>query len=286
MPLVLRQKVVKDSDVIVDMPDLQSVSLKTEAELIRRARQNGVKAPLIHGVTKAGSPLGEAVLMEEVMGEALPQRLFKDPKYEKALLGLTDECAKLIVKIHKIPFKNLKGDLEESTPRQALAILESQFKSFGQSSPVLACALNWMIENCPSPSNPVLLHGDFRMGNLLIDESGISAVLDWELWHIGDPVSDIAFFCAPPWRFGRYKKQAGGVGDMADLISIYEKTSRRMVDTKRLLWWRMHKSVNWCLICMIMASMWRSGADRELERIVIVTRLSESEIDVKILHPL
>jgi len=282
-PLVLRQKVTDPTEIIEDMPDLQSVSLKTEAELITRARENGVRAPHIHAVTEAGSSLGEAVLMEQVMGEALPQRLFKDPKYEKALLGLTDECAKSLAKIHEISFETLKGELETRTPRDALFILESQFKSFGQTSPVLASAFSWMNENCPSSGEAVLLHGDFRMGNLLIDEEGISAVLDWELSHIGDPVSDISFFCAPPWRFGRYKKQAGGVGEMADLISTYETTSGRQVDAQRLLWWRLHASVNWCLICMIMANMWRSGADRELERIVIGTRVSESEVDILLL---
>ena len=281
--LILRQRANDTTDKPEDLPYLEAVSLRTEATLITLAAKHGVKVPKIHGNTSPDSPLGEAVLMDAVQGEALPQKLFKDPKYETALTGLIAECGNSLAKIHEIPFDELQGDLETRTPEQSLSLLENQFKLFGQSSPVLASALNWMKENCPNPEQPVLLHGDFRVGNLLLDENGLSAVLDWELSYIGDPLADISFFCAPPWRFGRYKKQAGGVGDMKDLIANYEKNSGRKVNAKRLLWWRMHASVNWCLMCMIMAGMWRTSADRELERIVIGTRVSESEIDILLL---
>jgi len=281
--LVLRQRANDATDESEDLPNLEAVSLKTEAALMMLAAKHGVKTPHIHGDTPPDSPLGEAVLMDNVQGEALPQKLFKDPKYEMALAGLIDECAVSLANIHEMSYDSLQQDMEMRTPEQALSALADQFKTFGHSSTVLASAFNWMEDNCPAPEEPVLLHGDFRMGNLLIDENGLSAVLDWELSYIGDPLADISFFCAPPWRFGRYKKQAGGVGEMMDLIAIYEKNSGRKVDAQRLLWWRMHASVNWCLICMFMAGMWRTGADRELERIVIGTRVSESEVDVLLL---
>jgi len=281
--LVLRQRANDSTDESEDLPNLEAVSLKTEAALMTLAAKHGVRTPHIHGDTSPDSPLGEAVLMDNVQGEALPQKLFKDPKYERALKGLIEECAVSLARIHGMSYDSLQHDMETRTPQQALTTLADQFKTFEQSSAVLASAFNWMEDNCPAPEEPVLLHGDFRMGNLLIDKNGLSAVLDWELSYIGDPLADISFFCAPPWRFGRYKKQAGGVGKMADLISIYEASSDRKVDTQRLLWWRMHASVNWCLICMFMAGMWRTGADRELERIVIGTRVSESEVDVLLL---
>ena len=46
------------------------------------------------------------------------------------------------------------------------------------------------------------MHGDFRMGNLIVDGSGLAAVLDWELVHIGEPYEDLAWFCIRAWRFG------------------------------------------------------------------------------------
>ncbi len=48
-----------------------------------------------------------------------------------------------------------------------------------------------------------LVHGDFRMGNLMVDGERVTGVLDWELAHIGDPVEDLGWLCVPAWRFAR-----------------------------------------------------------------------------------
>ena len=277
--LVLRQEATESEENEVPA-GISAIGLKAEAELMSKAAEYGIRAPRIYGVTSKDGALGNAVLMERVNGEALPQKLFKDPRYEKALSGLTVECGQTLAKIHAIPTSEIAAKLETKTPEKAVSIAKEQFREFGKSSAILASALRWMEENCPPPTDPVLLHGDFRMGNLLIDEAGISSVLDWELSNIGDPASDLAYFCAAPWRFGRYKKQAGGVGSIEALVSAYEQASGEKIDLSRVLWWRLYASVNWCLMCMIMANLWRSHSDRELERIVIGTRVSESEIDV------
>jgi len=281
-PLVLRQD-SSGADETQERSGISAIGLKTEAALMSKAAEYNIKAPKIYAVTPKESAFGEAVLMERVSGEALPQKLFKDPKYETALSGLTIECAQALAKIHTIPSSEFEKLLDTRTPEKALSMIKEQFADYGQSSAVLASAINWMGENCPKDSESVLLHADFRMGNLLIDETGITSVLDWELSHIGDPVSDVAYFCAPPWRFGRYDKQAGGVGSLDSLVTAYEAASGRIVESDRILWWRMHSSVNWCLMCMTMANMWRTHADRELERIVIGTRVSESEVDILLL---
>ena len=52
------------------------------------------------------------------------------------------------------------------------------------------------------PPRPRLVHGDFRLGNLIVDEHGLAAVIDWELCHAGDPAEDLAWLCIRSWRFG------------------------------------------------------------------------------------
>ena len=59
------------------------------------------------------------------------------------------------------------------------------------------------------------MHGDFRMGNLIVDDSGLAAVLDWELVHIGEVYEDLAWFCIRAWRFGAPEDLgAGGLGSV------------------------------------------------------------------------
>ena len=59
--------------------------------------------------------------------------------------------------------------------------------------PILSDLLGWLEANAPSTSRVSLVHGAYRTGNLLIHEDRISAVLDWELQVLGDPMYDVAY---------------------------------------------------------------------------------------------
>jgi aminoglycoside phosphotransferase (APT) family kinase protein len=47
----------------------------------------------------------------------------------------------------------------------------------------------------PPPERPVIVHGDLRLGNLVVGEEGIRAVIDWGLVHLGDRLEDLAWVC-------------------------------------------------------------------------------------------
>ena len=59
--------------------------------------------------------------------------------------------------------------------------------------PILTDLIGWLEANAPSPERITLVHGAYRTGNLLIHEDRISAVLDWELQVLGDPMYDVAY---------------------------------------------------------------------------------------------
>ena len=258
----------------------EAIGFDVEAKLIQKAADCGVNTPRIFAVTSSTESIGESVLMERVEGEALPQRLFKNEHYQPALAQLTQDCARSMANIHSMPQDDFVGALTRLTPSSAVEKKKHQYRQYGFNSPILSYALYWLEQNAPSTSESVVCHGDFRLGNLLINESGISAVLDWELAHIGDPVSDIAYLCSPPWRFGNYDRTVGGFGDLSELIDTYETETGRQIEKARFQWWLVYASVEWSLACIYMARLWRNGADRELERAVIGTRVSESEIDL------
>ena len=70
--------------------------------------------------------------------------------------------------------------------------------------PAFELAFRWLNAHCAEHREGprVLVHGDYRMGNVLFDEGGMRAVLDWELAHVGDPAEDLAWMCVRSWRFG------------------------------------------------------------------------------------
>ena len=276
LPLILRRRAGGSEAE----DELSSLTFEQEAEFITRADAAGVKVPKIYAATSPNDPIGEGVLMARVEGEALPQKLFKDPRYEAALAQLVEDCANSLSGIHNVSISDLKTKMGVLSPLESLKEKENLYLDYGVKSPILSFALRWLSQNAPSTTETVLCHGDFRVGNLLIDEAGISAVLDWELAHLGDPISDVAYLCSPPWRFGNYDKPVGGVGQTHELVAAYEAATGRSVDMLRFKWWLVFSSLNWSLSCIHMARLWRSGADRELERAVIGTRVSESEIDL------
>ncbi|MEL6183212.1 MAG: phosphotransferase family protein [Myxococcota bacterium] len=259
------------------------VSLATEAELLHLAREAGVPVPPVHATSSSASPLGPSLLMDRIPGEALPPRLFRDARYGGALRGLLEQGASALARIHAVAPAALPKLGPPRTPAEAVARLDRLERRFTSRSPVFSLALAWLEAHLPGEVAPKLVHGDFRMGNLLVDESGLAAVLDWELAHLGDPVEDLAWFCAPSWRFGHYAHEAGGLGSRAEWLDAYRDATAQTVDPARFDFWLVASALTWGLMCLIMADAWRRGVDRTLERAVVGTRVSESELDLLLL---
>ena len=104
--------------------------------------------------------------------------------------------------------------------------------------PVVTLTERWLRENAPLCENPVVVHGDFRIGNFMFEEpSGrFTAVLDWELCHFGDFHEDIAW--ATQKLFGAWREDGVflvcGLLPRDEFISQYEAKSGNLVDPVKL----------------------------------------------------
>ena len=255
--------------------------IEGEGRLIEFARDAGVMAPEFVGTLHADDGLGPGFVMVKADGIALPQKLFKDPRYKDSLSKMTESFGRELAYLHASDPAPVEDMLVALSPADCFAKMLDDFALSQFQNPVLAAAMHWLEANLPTAEDDlVVLHGDFRMGNLLIDEKGLSAVLDWELAHLGCVEEDLAYICMPSWRFGRYHLEAGGVGTREDLIDSYERHSKRKVDRKRFDWYLVFSSMKWGLMTSMMARMWRGNEDKSLERILIGTRISEVETDL------
>jgi aminoglycoside phosphotransferase (APT) family kinase protein len=251
----------------------------TEAALIEAARLADVTAPEVVAVLEEADGLGSGFVMRALPGTADPKVILAcdDPA------GLLREAARDLARIHRLR----QGDVPEGVPvmdyRAAIADLKAQFMEAGGDRPIIALGLKWLEDNCPQQVEPVLNHGDYRMGNLLVEGSRLTGVLDWEIAHFGDRHEDLAFGCMAVWRFARYDRPALGLGSIGDYIAAYEAEAGVKVDPARFRFWTIYRTVWWALGCLKMAAQWRSGADRMLERVVISRRTSEQELDLLLL---
>jgi aminoglycoside phosphotransferase (APT) family kinase protein len=151
--------------------------------------------------------------------------------------------------------------------------------AFDDPAPGLELGLRWLSEHRPPPCGDVVLHGDFRLGNLVVSERRIEAVLDWELVHRGDPMQDLGYLCVRAWRFGG-APPVGGFGDYEDLFAAYERVSGRPVDREAVRWWELFGTVWWGGVCMMQAARHLSGGERSVELAAIGRRVWEQEYDV------
>ena len=252
-----------------------AIGLVKEAALIRAAAEQGAPVPAVVHVCRPEDGLGEAYVMARVEGETLGRRIVRDEAFAAVRPALARRCGEVLARIHATPVDGLP-DLPLSDAASEIAKYEAVYRAVGARRPIFEAAFRWLKDRAPPLETPVLVHGDFRNGNLMIHpRQGLAAVLDWELAHLGDPAEDLGWICVNSWRFGG-ARPVGGFGDYQDLLAGYG----RAVALERVLYWQTLGSLKWGVMCLMMYAAYASGADPSVERAMIGRRTSETEIDL------
>ena len=248
-----------------------------EARVIRAARQITPFAPEIVAELEPGGGIGSGFVMRAKPGTSDPATILAEPEASRLLA----EIATQLAEIHRLD-PRIKG-LAVMDTAASLAELRTRFLAYGGDRPIVALALRWLAANMPQPIEPGFVHGDFRMGNLMVHEGWLSGVLDWELAHAGDYHEDLAYACMTVWAFGRPDRPALGLGSIDEFLDDYQVNGGRAVDRKRFRFWLVYRTCWWALGCLQMGQYWRDGHDRSIERVVIGRRTAEQELDLLML---
>jgi aminoglycoside phosphotransferase (APT) family kinase protein len=270
-PLILRRSAVGRGPGVL--------SLHAEAHVLTAVHGRNVPVPEIRYVLAPEDGLGEGFLLERIAGATLPGKILRDPALATVRPRLASQLGNIAAAIHAVELSRLP-ELPLLDAQRQVQHLHSQYQTQETPRPVFDLAFRWLREHLPPAVTPVLVHGDYRHGNLIIGAQGVHAVLDWELAHVGDPVEDLAWMCIPPWRFGELDKPVGGFGVREELLAAYERASGRAIEKARLEWWDVLGSLRWGIMCADMPKWVRSGRDTSVERATISRRASESELDL------
>lgn len=256
-----------------------ATALATEAALIDAAGAAGVPTPAVVHICDPSDGLGEAYVMSRVEGETLGRRIVREPAFAQVRKTLAFRCGEALAAIHSLALDGLPP-LERMDAPAVIDRYEAIYRGLGARRPVLEAAFRWLRIAAPPLERPVLLHGDFRNGNLMIHpERGLVAVLDWELAHIGDPAEDLGWICVNSWRFGG-ALPVGGFGRYEDLLGGYVAGGGRPISQAQLLYWQAVGSLKWAVMCLMMYDAYAKGTDTSVERAMIGRRTSEAEIDL------
>ncbi|MDQ1516073.1 MAG: hypothetical protein QOE80_1903, partial [Actinomycetota bacterium] len=250
-------------------------SMGLEAAAMRAASAAGLAVPDVVAEDD-GARLGTAgMVMARVDGETVARRILRDAGFAEARRALTGQLAGFMAGLHGIDVVSVPGLPEPD----ALEFVEDMYAEVDDVSPTFDAALRWLHRHRPSGGGRAIVHGDLRLGNVIVGPDGLRAVIDWELVHVGDPVEDLAWVCVKAWRFGA-GPEAAGVGTVDELLSAYEAAGGGTVERRTFDWWLVEKTLQWGVICMKQAAAHLTGSDRSVELAAIGRRVAEVEWDL------
>ncbi|GAB3440807.1 hypothetical protein GCM10027436_24640 [Actinophytocola sediminis] len=256
--------------------DARAEGMAREAAAIAAAARAGVAVPSLVDADSDPRPLGAPYLItEHVDGETIPRKLLRDPGFARARSGLAAELGRTLAGIHAIPVDTVPG-LAAVEPLESL---RQTYDALGEPLPVIEVALRWLADHRPAAVPPTVVHGDFRTGNLIVDQRGLRAVLDWELVHLGDPREDLGWLCVKCWRFGS-ALPAGGFGTVEQLLDGYAEVAGERPDAEAVRWWQIYGTAWWAVGCRELAERHLSGATPSVELAAVGRRVCEQEHDL------
>jgi aminoglycoside phosphotransferase (APT) family kinase protein len=223
---------------------LLDTDLRLEYELYRTLHEVDVPTPRAFAlIDDEDSPFGGPFIVMEHIGGAAPntysrtdQRLLAD-NWEGSR-GIATQMVDNLARIHAAG----DGELPETLPTLEFDAVLARWREVYERrrlirDPVVEEAFDWVSERAPERSWPGLVHGDYRLGNVLIEREQVRAILDWELAYRGDVRFDLGYL-AVPRNAGKHLRARSPLMDaFAErdwFMERYAELTGRMIDPDTL----------------------------------------------------
>ena len=272
-PLILRR-----DPPGLPLPIGRTGGMPLEAVLFETAARAGVPVPTIRASGDADDNVLETgfLVMDHVDGETIARKILRDEPYAHARSVLVSQLGEAAALLHAVAPESVPGLVEVHPLQKYREVLDL----LGHHSPTFELAFRWLDAHRPKPIDPVIVHGDFRLGNVIVQPTGLVAVLDWELAHLGDPAEDLGWLSVRAWRFGS-PHEVAGIGSIKDLLRAYHLANGHSeVDAARVHWWIVAGTLLWGVMCVTQGNAHTSGALPSVELAAIGRRIAEQEHDL------
>lgn len=215
-------------------------------------------------------------VMERLPGEVPVPAARPDgrgPLDDDERLALAPQVAAVLARLHAIDWRALGLDFLGEPPSGRGAALrevarwEDRIRANASDvPPMLEEALGWLRRHAPATPEISLVHGDFRLGNWLVERAGaatrLTGLLDWEMVHLGDPLEDLAWCSCLLWRAGG--PNASGLVPPEELARLYAAASGREVDPARVAFYEVLSLVKMSAIMLTGIRAFQDGRTRDL----------------------
>jgi aminoglycoside phosphotransferase (APT) family kinase protein len=213
---------------------------RLEFAVLRALEPTDIPAPRVRWLDADGDALGRpSVVMVREDGVCDWFVLSGDRSLEDRV-AIAHRFCDLLAAIHSVDWHGigLGDDLDDPGPNAALAAVEHWEGELRrhqvESHPELEVVLAWLRANAPRSQATVLVHGDFKPGNALMQGDDIHVMLDWETAHLGDPLEDLGWITNP---VRAREHQIPGAWERADIVERWSKATGYTVEPAELVWW-------------------------------------------------
>jgi aminoglycoside phosphotransferase (APT) family kinase protein len=284
-PLILkRDPVVYGSDGEASFEEGHlGVTRETEGKIMELAGRAGVPSPEVPFYLAKGERSAAGFIMRRVDGETLGRRILREDEYSEARAKLAFQCGEAAARLHGVAPGKLP-ELESKTALEELNHYRDLMHDLGHPYPGFEYGFRWLEERLElAGDRHTLVHGDFRLGNLIVDRDGLRGVLDYELTHIGNPLSDLGWICVRSWRYGQIDKPVGGFGEIGDLLAGYKAGGGGQVSPESVFYWEVFGTLRWGMLCIAMGFQHINAPHALMEKAAIGRRSAETENDLLML---
>ncbi len=148
--------------------------------------------------------------------------------------GIARDVVTYAARIHSVGPDRAPAGLPTVGFRDSVARWRREYEDSGfNRDPILEEAFHWLVEHAPDETRVALVHGDYRIGNMLMEGGRVSAILDWELAYMGDPRFDLGYM-ATAYMAGKHLRPKtdllGAVAEREWFFAEYERLTGEPLD--------------------------------------------------------
>jgi aminoglycoside phosphotransferase (APT) family kinase protein len=240
---------------------------RTEFTVMSAARHVPVPVPRMYWLEEDPQWLDRPFMVMERSAGVAPPVIFPPGETEEVRRTIAAQFVTHLARIHRADWRQLGLDVL-GVPRSGSDAARAQVEAWEreyqraklEERPVLAIALRWLATHVPERSEIVLVHADYRAGNFLYEQDRITAILDWEMAHLGDPMEDLA------WAVMAFWSSAGlcqGLLPRETMIAEYARAGGCPVDPQRLFFYEVLGAVKMAVISLTGVKSFCDGRNYE-----------------------
>lgn len=177
--------------------------LGPEFHTLARLAGSGVPAPPALWLDATGEAVGRPFFVTGWVPGTADTRSLRQSEHRDANAAVARQLAAAAARLHTVdvaPFGHLPPTTTATAATDQLAAWRGQFERHTlEPHPALVYAFDWLAARTPEASRVSVVHGDLRFGNLLADGDRLTALLDWEMVHLGDPIEDLGWVYRTVW---------------------------------------------------------------------------------------